>query len=405
MHWFTGFVLHKIAFGLLSVLLPLYITQVISGGTLTIWGMITASATLLAIPFSFMWGYFCDSTRHYRIFILLSFAAVTALLYIFSITTDLLLLWLLYVAIVLFQVAYEPPKNVLIAETYFYEDWRHGFALYGAWTQLGWVVGLLLGFLLVFLGLNNTTLLLASVFLSLLSFLFSVPLIKDPTLIFERTLVAMDKSVSLVQRGAMLLSRMDFDSDVKRELGQENTYAFCAGLVLFSLATSVFFIPLPVFFAKTLALQTSAIFALFLINSTSCFLGYTLTLRNANNLDATATIRRASLFRSFLVLLPIAVGIIPFSGALVLSIIVLAVMGFVYASYSVAVLSLSMEVIPQGKVGLLTALVGIGSGIGCFVGPIIADSLGFQYMFIISASCSFLGFVAFKKFAKVAPMW
>jgi len=83
MRWFTGFVLHKIAFGLLSVLLPLYITQVISGGTLTIWGMITASATLLAIPFSFMWGYFCDSTRHYRIFILLSFAAVTALLYIF----------------------------------------------------------------------------------------------------------------------------------------------------------------------------------------------------------------------------------------------------------------------------------------------------------------------------------
>ena len=71
MRWFTGFVLHKIAFGLLSVLLPLYITQVISGGTLTIWGMITASATLLAIPFSFMWGYFCDSTRHYRFFFFL----------------------------------------------------------------------------------------------------------------------------------------------------------------------------------------------------------------------------------------------------------------------------------------------------------------------------------------------
>lgn len=399
MRWFMGFVFHKIAFGLLSVLLPLYITQVVSGGTLTVWGAITASATFLAIPFSFIWGYLCDATCHYRIFILLSFSAVTVLLYIFSMTTDLLLLWLLYVLIALFQVAYEPPKNVLVAETYSHEDWKQGFALYAVWTELGWVVGLLLGFLLVFLGLNNATLLSISVFLSLLSFLFSVLLVKDPALIFERGLVGMEKSVSLVQKGAMLLFRADSDSSVTGKLEQENTYAFCIGLVLFSLATSIFFIPLPVFFAKKLALQTSVIFALFVLNSTSCFLGYLLTLRNANNMNATASITRISVLRGFLVLLPIFVGFIPFFGAIALSMIALAAMGFVYAFYSVAVLSISMEVIPQGKVGLFTALVGTGSGIGCFVGPIMAESFGFQYMFIISAACFLLSFVTFKKFS------
>lgn len=116
-------------------------------------------------------------------------------------------------------------------------------------------------------------------------------------------------------------------------------------------------------------------------------------------MNATASITRISVLRGFLVLLPIFVGFIPFFGAIALSMIALAAMGFVYAFYSVAVLSISMEVIPQGKVGLFTALVGTGSGIGCFVGPIMAESFGFQYMFIISAACFLLSFVTFKKFS------
>jgi len=152
MRLFTGFVFHKISFGLLSVLLPLYITQAISGGNLPVWGLIASVATFVAIPFSFLWGYLCDATQRYRFFILLSFAAVTSLLYLFSLTTDLLLLGIVYVFIVVFQVAYEPSKNVLIAENYSHRDWKRGFASYSALTQVGWVAGLFLGFLLTLWG-------------------------------------------------------------------------------------------------------------------------------------------------------------------------------------------------------------------------------------------------------------
>jgi MFS family permease len=401
MRWFAGFIFYKIAFGLLSVMLPIYITQVLSGGNLTVWGIMAATATFLAIPFSFLWGYLCDATQHYRFFILMSFAAVTLLLYVFSLTTDLFMLGFLYALIAIFEAAHEPPKNVLIAETYSHEEWKRGFARYEAWTELGWVIGLLLGFLLAALSLKNSTILLVCTFLSFISFLISAIFVMDPALIFERGLVSIEKSISIALRGAMLLTKEHTDTHALEEFKQENPSALCIGLVLFALATSIFFTPLPVFFTrKPLALSISIVFILFILSSTSCFIGYLLTQRKKNKSEGSGSIKKIALLRSLLVLLPIFVilPVSPFLGGIALSIIVLVAMGLVYAFYSVSVLSLSMEVIPQGKAGLFTALVGAGSAIGCFAGPLIAENFGFQYTFIASAACFLLSFIAFKNF-------
>ena len=62
--------------------------------------------------------------------------------------------------------------------------------------------------------------------------------------------MAIEKSISLVQRGAVLLSRGTTNPHFLGELRQENVSALCIGLVFFSLATSMFFTPLPIFFSK-----------------------------------------------------------------------------------------------------------------------------------------------------------
>jgi len=399
MRWLVGFVFYKIAFGLLSVLLPLYITQTMSQGNLVVWGIFTATATLLAIPFAFLWGYLCDVTQRYRSFILMSFASVTVLLYFFSVTTNLFMLGFLYTLIVIFEVAHEPPKNILIAETYSHVEWKQGFARYEGWTELGWVIGLLSGFVLTALSFENSTMLLITVFFNFISFLASAIFVMDPALIFERGLVSIEKSISVVQRGAVLLSRADTNLHALKEFKQENPSALCIGLVLFALATSTFFTPMPIFFARNLALQTSTIFMLFLLNSTSCFLGYFGIQRKANLPEENKLIKRIALLRTGVVLLPIFAVFSSSFVAIALSITVLVAMGLAYAFYSISVLSLSMEVIPQGKAGLFTALVGTGSAIGCLIGPLIAQNLGFQYTFIASAAIFLLSFVAFKKFA------
>lgn len=398
MRWLVGFIFYKIAFGLLSVLLPLYITYV-SQGNIVIWGTFTATATFLAIPFAFLWGYLCDATQRYRFFILMSFATVTLLIFLFSLTTNLLVLGLLYALIIIFEVAHEPPKNVLIAETYSHEEWKKAFASYEGWTELGWVMGLLLGFLLASLSLGNSAMLLVSAVFSLASFLVSAVFVTDPALIFERGLVSMEKSVSVVHKGAMLLSRADHDPHVLEEFKRENVTALCVGLVLFALATSTFFTPLPIFFARNVGLETNTIFVLFLVSSTSCLLGYLRVHRRADQMEGSRSVTKIALVRSVLVILPISVGVIPFVLTAAMSVTMLAGMGLAYAFYSVSVLSLSMEVIPQGKAGLFTALIGTGSAIGCFAGPLIAETLGFQYTFLASAVFFLLSSVAFKKFA------
>lgn len=399
MRLFIGFVFHKISFGLLSILLPLYLTQVISGGNLTVWGLIASVATFVAIPFSFLWGYLCDVTQRYRFFVLLSFGGVTSLLYIFSLTSDLLSLGILYVLIVVFQVGYEPSKNVLVTENYSHIDWKRGFAYYAGLTETGWVVGLFLGFILTLLGFSSAILITICIALSFMSFTLSVIFVSDPALVFERSLVKIERSFSLVQRGVELLARLNFDKNDFGELNQENIYALCFGLMLFSLATSMFIIPLPIFFVQILALPTSTVFALFLINSLGCLSGYFLVHKNHRNVKETSTATQVSLLRGILVFSLLFLGYLSLTLVLTLSMFVLAISGFVYAFYSVSVLSISMEVIQRGKTGLFTALLGAGSGIGCLTGPIIAEKFGFNYTFIISATCFLLSFVAFKIFS------
>ncbi len=388
------------SFGLLSVLLPLYLTQAISGGNLPIWGLIASVATFVAIPFSFLWGYLCDATRRYRFFILLSLSSVTLLLYIFSVITDLLLLGIVYVFIAVFQVAFVPSKNVLIAENYLHRDWKRGFAYYSALTEIGWLIGLFLGFMLTLLGFSSSSLLTICIIISFVSFVLSVIFVTEPALIFERRLVTIERSFSLVQRGVELLARLNFNGHDSGELTQENVYALCFGLVFFSLATSMFITPLPIFLAENLTLPASKVFGLFLLNSLGCLIGYILMKRNHNNIKETTLITRVSLLRGILVFSLLILGYLTFTSVMLLFIFVLVLSGFVYALYSVSVLSLSMEVIPRGKTGLFTALLGAGSGIGCLTGPMIAENFGFSYTFIASASCFLISYAVFKIFTR-----
>jgi MFS family permease len=75
------------AFGLLSIFLPLYVASI--GGSLLHVGLMTSLATLTAIPASFFWGYICDKTRKYKRYILISFFASSILLFLFTFAMEI----------------------------------------------------------------------------------------------------------------------------------------------------------------------------------------------------------------------------------------------------------------------------------------------------------------------------
>ena len=122
--WRLGFFFHDMAFGLLTVFIPLYVVVFkntsILGGPLLALGVMTSIAIFCSIPASFLWGYLCDKTRHYKIFILLSFFSIAVLLFLMTLpfAQNLIVFVILYVVMQMLHVAHESPKNVLVTEHY-----------------------------------------------------------------------------------------------------------------------------------------------------------------------------------------------------------------------------------------------------------------------------------------------
>ena len=398
--WRLGFFFHEMGYGLLSIFLPLYVIAI--GGSLFEIGVMMSVALLLSIPTSFLWGYLCDRGKRYKRYILLSFFASTVLLYLFTFTSSVLLLILLYSVMSIFHVAHEAPKNVLIAELYSRQDWEKSFAFYEGFTEVGWLIGLLLGFVLSTLMFDSAATLFFCAGLNLVAFLLSFVLVRDPAMVFERGLVSIEKSVDFASRGIFIASSMiDGVSVTTTKLKRDNVNAFCGGLILFSLATSILFTPMPIFVSdivKTAALPAGLVFAVFVLNSGGGVLGYALARRRSEQSTTKSSTSRLVFFRGIFAFLLILVAQVSALVSVGLATAVLIVFGFLNALFLVNTLSLSMEVIPAGKSGLFNVLIGVGGAGGSFLGPLIAQSFGFLTVFIMAGVVFLLAYVAFKIF-------
>src|SRR4030042_3153194 len=101
--WRLGFFFRDMAFGFLSVFLPLHVIAI--GGSLVDLGLMFAVASFLVIPSAYFWGYLCDKTRRYKRYILLSFLASALFLYFFTVSTSVGLLIILYAVLSALLVA------------------------------------------------------------------------------------------------------------------------------------------------------------------------------------------------------------------------------------------------------------------------------------------------------------
>ena len=360
-------------------------------------GIMSATALFLVIPASFFWGYICDKTRRYKRYILISFLTSSVLLCLFTITTSVGFLVILYAVMSILHVAHEPPKNVLIAELYSREEWDKTFARYEGLTEVGWLIGLFLGFLMSTCKFGTAYTLLLCSGLNLVAFIMSAILVTDPLLVFERRLVSIEKTIDFTFKGVVIASKLLDGLSSNERLKKENLRAFCSGLVLFSIATSILFTPLPIFFFQQLDLQESAIFVMYMLNSCGGIIGYFLASTKSTQAIEKAHISRIVIFRSILAFLLVAVTQKLTYGA-VLATAILILMAFAYAFFLVYTLSLSMELIPAGKAGLFNVLLGIGGGSGSFIGPFLAQTLDFMYVFLTAGIIFFLAYIAFKIF-------
>jgi MFS family permease len=401
--WRLGFFFHEMAFGLLSVFIPLYIVGslpggLLRGGSLVELGIMISVALFFGIPASFFWGYICDKTRRYKSYILLSFISAAIILYVFTLTSNIVLFIVLYVVMSMLHVAHEAPKNVLIAEHYSREEWEKSYAFYEGFTEIGWLLGLLLGFLVSTIGLNSNSILLLCSGLNLIAFILSIFLVADPILIFERRLVSIEKKIDRTYRGVRAASKVLDGIPLREKLKGESFLAFGIGMMFFSLASSIFFTPLPIFFSQKLALPTSMVFVIYMLSSGGGVAGYFFAGKRTMPTEEKAQMRRIVLFRGILVFSLVAlvqIAVYPTLSAA----IILILMGFAYALYYVFTLSLSMELIPAGRAGLFDVSISVGGACGSFLGPLLAQTAGFLTQFLVASAIFFSAYVILRVFS------
>jgi MFS family permease len=406
--WRLGFFFHEIAFGLLSVFIPLYVVTFqdtsLLGGPLVALGVMTALAVFCTIPASFLWGYLCDATRHYKAFILLSFLSSAIILFLFTLpfAQNIILFVVLYVVMQVLHVAHEAPKNVLIAEHYSREEWEWSYAFYEGLTEIGFLIGLAIGLFafassLSFGAIATYTLYLCSG-LSVVAFVLSVFLIADPLLIFERRLVGIERKLDFTYRGIESSSRLMDGLPLNDRLKQDRFGGFAIAIVIFALAASIFLTPLPIFFKSVLQLPTSLIFVVYMLNSAGAIFGYFFIGRRARTMNVRKQMPRFVLLRGLLLFLLVAVVQLAFSTT-ILAGVILVFIGFAYSLYYILMLSLSMELIPQGKSGVFDVLVGLGTAAGSFLGPFLAENLNYLPTFLIAGTLFIAAFVVLKIFS------
>lgn len=406
--WRLGFFFHEIAFGLLSVFIPLYVVAFkdtsLIGGPLVALGVMTSIALFCAIPGSFLWGYLCDATRHYKVFILLSFSSSAVILFLMTLpfAQSVLLFVTLYVVMQVLHVSHEAPKNVLIAEHYSRTEWEKSYGFYEGLTEIGFIVGLAVGLFafastLSFEALSTYILYLCSG-LSVVAFVLSLLLVADPLMIFERRLVGIERRMDFTYRGlessSKLMDGLGYDGSLKKD----NFLGFAFAIVMFSLATSLFFTPLPIFLKQGLGLPTSMVYVAYILNSVGATVGYFLISGRARSMDIRKQMPRFVLLRSLLIFL--LIGIIQFAfSPTIMTVVILVFIGFAYAMYYIMMISISMELIPEGKSGFFDGLVGLGAAAGSFLGPFLAENFNYLPTFLLAAAVFFFAFVTLKFFS------
>jgi MFS family permease len=407
--WRLGFFFHEIAFGLLSVFIPLYLVAFkntnILGGPLVALGLMTSIAILCSIPASFLWGYLCDATRHYKVFILLSFLSSAILLFLMALpfAQNIVVFVILYVIMQVLHVSHEAPKNVLIAEHYSRDNWERSYGFYEGLTEIGFIIGLAVGLVLsvglfaLTASLSSTVLATYTLYLcsllSVVAFILSIALIADPLMIFERRLVSMEKSIDFTARGVE-----SYSLRWKGALKRESFSGFAFAIVIFSLATSLFFTPLPIYLKTIFNGQSSMVYVAYILNSIGATIGYFLIRNRARSMNLRKQMPRYVLFRSLLIFLLVGAIQLAISPTITTGIF-LVFLGFAYAMYYIMMISLSMELIPQGKTGFFDGLVGLGAAVGSFLGPYLAENLSYVPTFLIAAFAFFCAFLILKIFA------
>ncbi len=394
--WLAAFVPQEIAFGTLSILIPLYAVIVLEQGPIYVGALRFAWALFSALS-SAAFGQLCDQCKRYKPFVTSSFLLSGLITILLILPKEAMMFLAVYAIQGLFYAAARPVISILLAEWSPWERWRNVIGACTFVKTLAWANGLLIGaFAIPYLGYEGLLLLCGT--LSLIASILSLLLIYDPPILLERKIISIDRSISTIDRTSLSLHLLE-NPIYARYAAQDIIHLiktrfneFLIGTFAFSFATGIISIQLPVFF-RSIFISPQTVFWLFFLSSLMEALTR-LTLSKAAGANA-MTIACAIRCIAALLLTLVTALISPYP--LYLSCAILISFGAAWALFDVAGNYVSMMTSPEGKGGLYFTFLNLGLIVGSLIGGIVAASYGFQTLFIVSSFLFALAVLFFLK--------
>jgi MFS family permease len=188
--WFNAVLPINIALGPVGTLIQLYILNL--HGTVIDVGLAITLSNAVSIPAAIVWGYVTDRFHRRRPIIIASYLVTAGILISFIFAKAVYGVSFLYALFSFATAASATPLNLLIMETERKQKWATAFATFSMITSIGQTVGLILSMAWsFFLPLDYLVVPLA--ILSILSAGLSLLMIKEPSVIFERQVIVMNK--------------------------------------------------------------------------------------------------------------------------------------------------------------------------------------------------------------------
>jgi len=188
--WVDAVIPFNIAVGPVSTLTQLLILNF--QGTVIDVAFAIALFSAVGVPAAVFWGFVTDRFQRRKNIIVASYLVTAAILISFLFADTVYLVSLLYAVFSFATSASTTPLNLLVMETERKQKWSTAFARFSMVTSIGQTVGLFLsvGWGLFF-SLNYLVIPLAV--LSVISAVLATFMIKEPSIMFERQAIAMNK--------------------------------------------------------------------------------------------------------------------------------------------------------------------------------------------------------------------
>ena len=390
--WYLTFIPYNVAFGILSVLLPLYLVDELRSSLMEV-GTMTSIATAAAIPASVFLGRLPDRYSRSKPFIMVSLLGVAVVLLLMPLTRSVAVFELLYIVMNLANYLYGPSTSVLIAESSERSQWGRGLARQSFAEGMAQAVGLAI----CFLGINQLsyiTLLRITGPLVLASLILALVAVHDPPLYVERFLGRFERPVTDVEILSFNFERAGTITPSRRTAKfsrEPNMALFGFGTVFFAFAASNAFISLPIYLNSSLS--TSTVFGIFLVRSLCGTVSYLIVGKAVGS--GTTMVKAATAIRIVLVLFIPMTLMLPPPLSYVAVTALLSTVAFSWSIYSLGGDVVKVSNAKPGSLGIYDALTSVGSALGSFVGSWIPLFFGYGTLYAASSGVFALALILF----------